>query len=188
MTEIAEPEVPVEETPHPGEVLDKLVSPRKDVLVEFGKGDYAQAWVQKPLSFFNKMDFFACVGKALDNALKSGLSVDVLIEAADGVDIDDDMKADAFAQAIVKLVQEAPEVLPELFCIVLGVPRSKREATKVIMELPEDEGGISDEQGFEIIDTFVEQNGALMRDFFRDRIAPRIQKMRNRRAEDGSAQ
>ena len=86
--------------------------------------------------------------------------------------------AELFAQMLLKLVSQAPEMLRDLYVIALGVPRGRREYVKTLLELNEEDGGLSDEQGVKIIETFVDQNGEVLMRFFEERISPLVEKFR----------
>lgn len=141
---------------------------------------------QKPLSFFGKMEVFSVLGNALDKAMSGpdGISLSELLDGPRPVNgqlsASNFQDADAFVRAITKLVQYAPELLLDLYVIVLGVPRGERDYVKDVMEEPEDRGGLSDEDGLGIIETFIDQNWDVMVDFFSVRIQPLIQKVSNK--------
>jgi hypothetical protein len=176
------------------EDLDVLRPKAETFEVTIGTGPLEATYAVRPLNFFGKMELFAVLGNAVDHMLATGMSVDEIIDAAEGgmkgegIDLEDDVKVDAFAKALVKMVQEVPEVLPELFCVALCIPRDQRIAARTIMELPEDEGGLSDEEAFGIYDAFIETNGVLLRRFFEERIVPLMEKMGRKRKAGGSQQ
>lgn len=62
-------------------------------------------------------------------------------------------------------MQHAPELLLDLYLIILGVPKRQRSDVKVILE-----DTLDDETGFKILDVFIEQNAELMIDFFTKKI------------------
>jgi hypothetical protein len=142
------------------------------------EGNWEFEFTQKPLSFMGKLDFFSVLGKALDRALSGpdGVSVADLLdvpERADGggISTQDIKDANAFIKGISKLLAYAPEIIGDLYCVLLNVPRGQRAVVKEVMNLHEDEGGLSDQDGVEILETFVEQNWEVLRDFFTQRIA-----------------
>jgi hypothetical protein len=147
--------------------------------------------VQRPLAFFGKLELFSVLGKALDTVLAEGISIGELLEEtpdrpADELRLQDIQDADTFVKAISVLAMHSPELFKELYCVILQVPREHRERVMTIMSDPEDLGGLSDDQGFEIMDTFIAQNGELLKRFFVDRIIPLFDRMQSKR-QDGSA-
>lgn len=163
------------------EVLEPSVAER---VQKFGQGEYEFTYVQKPLSFMGKLDFFSVMGRALDRAMSGpdGVSIADLLDVPDrnvagGYSLADIRDADTFIRGIAKLLSSAPEIVGDLYCVFLGIPRSQRETLKRIMELPETEGGLNDEDGFAILETFVDQNWEVLVDFFTQRIQPFAQKV-----------
>lgn len=138
---------------------------------------------QKPLSFFGKMELMAVLGNALEHALsEGGASVTDLLSGMPGdrsenLSLNDFRDADAFVKGIAKLIQYTPDLMGDLYCVALGIPRGQREYVKGVMELHESEGGLSDDQGIEIFDTFIEQNWQVLVDFFKQKIIPIFEKM-----------
>lgn len=141
---------------------------------------------QRPLSFFGKIELFALLGGAVENALKEGgLSVaEFLGDTPDN--IGQLGEADNFVQTIARFVQYAPEFLLDLYVIALGVPKGEREYVKAVMELHEDDGGLSDDQGMEILQVFLDQNWTALLDFFKEKIVPLVSRMTSGQAP-GSA-
>ena len=78
--------------------------------------------------------------------------------------------ADTFVQALGKLLSHAPKFLTDSYCIWLGVPDYQRDLVSAMLAAPVDEGGLSDEQGMEIIEVFIDQNYEALDTFFRERI------------------
>lgn len=127
---------------------------------------------QKPLTFFGKMEFFSVLGGALEKALSDvslGEILDVPLEG--GINASNFSDTDAFLKAIATLVQYAPEFLKETFLIALAVPRDQREAVSEAFD------ELTDDQGAEILETFIDQNWQAMLDFFNARISPLLDKV-----------
>lgn len=164
----------------PSEVLEPTDEVKQ---VTIGKDENAYVFVQRPLSFFGKLDFFSVMGKGLDQAMKGpdGLSIAELWEmpstGRDALNASDLRDADMFVKGIVKLAMYAPELMSDLYCVILSVPRGYRPVVKELMQAPEDEGGLSDEQGIAILETFIDQNWEVMVDFFKQRIAGLVEKV-----------
>lgn len=159
---------------------------RKQII---GTGEATRTYVQRPLSFFGKLQFFEVLGKAIEQAMTGdeALSLNNLFagpsmtRAQDGsITVTDVEDADTFVRAIAKIAVYAPDMLADLYCIFLDVPVGERPFAKGIMVLSEEEGGLSDEDGIAILETFFDQNGQAMRDFFVDRLMPLLGRARGR--------
>lgn len=177
----AEINEPVAASQDPAEVLEPSVATRTQVV---GKDEYQFVYTQKPLSFFGKLDFFAVMGRALDRAMSgpTGISVADLLDVpdrGDGASITkEDLKdADTFIRGVSRLISYAPEIVSDLYCVILNIPRGEREVVKEIMALDEEKGGLSDDDGIEILNSFFDQNWEVLRDFFKERIAPLLSKV-----------
>lgn len=173
-------------TAQPEDTTEVLVPSVENYTVTIGPPGNQMEFVQKPLSFFQKLEVFSILGSALDKAMAGpdGLTVSDLFDGPSSLGeelTENNFKdADTFVRAISKLVQFAPDLLSQLFLVVLSVPRGARTSVKIVMELPPDEGGLSDDQGFGILNTFIDQNWDVMVDFFKARIVPLINKLSNK--------
>lgn len=172
------------EVKDPIEVLEPSA---QNLIIVLGKGTENEiTFVQEPLSFFGKMEFFAVMGKAVENALSDGSTISDLLDVPDqrdGVIKANDLKdADVFVKAISKLVQYAPEFLGDLYCVILKVPRGEREYAKSRMEEE-----LTDEQGFAVLNTFIDQNWEVMVDFFNGKILPLVNKVSGKFSESTSS-
>ena len=182
---------PVEE-PTEGEKIDNLVetvSPEaahrpqriagpKDTPFE----GFDRTYVQKPLSFFGKTEFVRLISHAIDNAMKGedGLSITKLMGVTSMQEL---TSADIFVRALVRLAENTPDLLKDVYMISLNVPRHERDIVSQIFDMPAEEdgtGGLSDEDGIAIMNTFVEQNAKALMGFFRDempKVVERTQKL-----------
>lgn len=152
---------------------------RLEQINEDGKVEEVREYVQRPLAFLAKMQFFALVGEVIDKSItgeedKAGLRLSSLFEmpGRGGVlSAADFREADTFIQGVGKILQYAPDFLEKSYCIWLGVPDYEREWAIGVMEQPLDKGGLTDDQGLEIIEIFIDQNWESLEDFFRKKIA-----------------
>lgn len=169
------------------DILKPKAEPKTWVI---GQGDYERTYVQKPLSFIAKMQWFSLVGDVLDRALSGpdGMSLGNLFSGPGGGQFapQDFSEADTFVQAVGKLLAVAPDFLVNSYCIWLNVPDYERPGVAEIMMLPPDEGGLSDEQGMEIIEVFIDQNYEALDSFFRESLG-RLQRRVQTRAQEASS-
>lgn len=124
----------------------------------FTDGVTTKTYIQKPLSFFGKIEFFSLIGDAVDNMNSEEKPLN-LLELFGG-----DASADSFVAVISRVAGQAPEVLQEAYCIWLNVPRGERDWTKWVMEQ-----NLTDEEGMQIIELFVDQNAEALQSFFGER-------------------
>lgn len=167
----------------PQEEQTDVIEPKvADNPVVIGLNETRMVFIQRPLSFFAKMELFSVLAATVDNLMKGedGISLDQLLEIPDRtegeVTLQDIADAEYFLQAIFKIVAEAPEVLEDVYCIALGVPRGRRDIVKRLMTLPVEEGGLNDEDGTRIFETFIDQNAEALVSFFVDHAVPAIKR------------
>jgi hypothetical protein len=87
--------------------------------------------------------------------------------------------ADVFVKAIAKLMVYAPDLLEESYCIWLNVARGDRTFVKSVMRQPEEEGGLSDDDGLMVIQTFIDQNLDAMESFFTERVPKLVKRIQS---------
>jgi len=155
--------------------LDKIVPNKDNKTWVIGAGEQEIKLVQKPLSYFAKIEWFGLLGDTLNRAAQyGGMNLSSIITSPERrenlLSMTDVQDAETFLQIILRLVGAAPEFLLESYCIWLGVPRGSRTYAKAIMMLPEEEGGFSDEAGLMVAQTFLDQNAEALRDFILKRV------------------
>lgn len=184
-------ETVAEESQTEADVLDTIVPLKEPRVWVIGPEDMQRTYVQKELSFLGKMQWFSLVGEALDKALSgpSGMSLNSLFSApgmaTGNFRVENFRDADMFVQAISKLLSAMPDFLLRSYLIWLNVPDYDREIAENLMKLPPDEGGLSDDQGMEMIGTFLDQNYDALASFFTERLGQlqaRISKLNEDRA------
>ena len=182
----------VEEKKTDADVLDTIIPRSEPRVWVIGRGtEMERTYVQKEMSFLGKMQWFSLVGEALDKALSgpSGMSLNSLFSApgmARGdFRMDQFRDADMFVQAISKLLSAMPDFLLRSYLIWLNVPDYDREIVESLMKLPPDEGGLTDDDGMEMIEVFLDQNYDALASFFGERLGQlqaRISKLNEGRA------
>jgi len=171
------PEKIREEKDKAREVLEQIQPSAKPRQWTIGPESMQRTYTQKPLGFLAKMQWFALVGDVLDKALsgENALSINNLFEGPVGrntqsLQAADFREADMFVQAVGKLLSVAPDFLVNSYCIWLNVPEYEHDLFAELMRLPAEDGGMSDEVGMEIIETFLDQNYQALADFFVERL------------------
>jgi hypothetical protein len=155
------------------EILDTLAP--AEIYYEIGEGDEKIVFVQKPLTFFGKIEFFSVVGKAVQKILIDGGSLSELLDTPEfdptvplASSVTD---ADVFVKALSKIVEAAPELLKDLYLVILAVPKGQRDYYALRLE------ELTDEQGMQILDVFVDQNWEVLTSFFTEKMLPLYNKI-----------
>jgi hypothetical protein len=136
MTETVEPEAI--------DVLEPTAQNYEVVLPESAAEEELTLY-QKPLSFFGKMELFSVLGGAVDKALSEGLSISDLFDVPEDRNAEAFQEADLFVKAVLKLVKDAPDLLLNLYNVILAVPRGQRDYISSRLE-----ADLDDEQGVAI--------------------------------------
>lgn len=129
---------------------------------------------QAEMGMFPAQEFLTIISEVIDKVARGemGIKLGELfrgdLEMPDAIDpetvdrmIDENMQ---LLQAIVKLIQALPVLQLDVIVISLGVPRHQREWAKEQLAQPPHMGGLSVDDGFELLGVFIEQNGDLIRE------------------------
>lgn len=153
------------------EAIQPTAEPREWTL---GHGEVSRTYVQKPLGLMSKLRFFSLLGETIRKVTIVG-GEGTLTDIIQGQQLGqrgrdllsgDMADAESFLTLASSFVIYVPDFLEEAYCIILKVPLEQRPWAKLMMDADPDEGGLSDEDGFAIINTFVAQNWDALRDFF----------------------
>lgn len=163
-----------------------IIKPKKDPKqwdFRDNRGNDAK-YIQTGLGYFAKMQWFSLVGEVIDKALSGDdkLNVSTLFDGG-FAGVSDLRELDTFLQAAAKLLVYAPDFLEKSYCIWLNVPEHERVWARLAMSQDPVDGGLSDEQGIEIIEIFIDQNWEAIETFFRDRLPQLLDRARSRRRE-----
>jgi hypothetical protein len=148
------------------------------------EGKSFEVYTQAPLGWFARTRFFALITAALAKAIKAsggdvGGMADVfgpeggsLIDRARVLSRRDWNDASSFFALTMELVSYVPNLLSEMYCIILAVPTKDRTWFKEVMEQRWDpdigDYGLRDEDHREVIARFIDQNYEELRGFFTD--------------------
>lgn len=156
---------------------------------------FSRTYVQKPLSYQAMAEFTGLLGRKLSESMKGpeGLSIDRMVPGEAGIPLqfqdgkislvdDGTGGVDAIVQSFAHLASYVPDLIGESQCIWLRVPRQERALLMDIWSRPVDEGGMSLDQGEEMLSIFIEQNYDELDNFLKRyaRVKAKIQKMRKR--------
>lgn len=138
-----------------------------------------KVFIQKEFSFMTKIRFLRLLSGTIRlSAEAGGTSVAGVIQDTfgdmqylinQGIDANnaEDLIANQFISVVLRLVELAPDFLEELFLIALDVPKKEGEIKWALEAFDT----LSDDEGFDILDTIVAQNSKAIKDFFTERIA-----------------
>ena len=148
----------------------------------------SREYIQKPLSYFGKMEFFGLVGEVIDKAVSGdeGMRISSLFDVptrGDTFSASDFRDADTFVQAVGKLMSYAPDFLQKCYCVWWGVPEFERPWVIEVISRTEDQGGLSDDEGVEAMEVFIDQNWEALEAFFRDKMLSLRDRVQTRRKE-----
>jgi hypothetical protein len=157
---------------------------------------FKRTYVQKPLSYHAFGEFTGLIGRKLAEAMRGpdGLSLDRLSPGGPSIPLEfrdgqislaggeEDNVIDPIIQGIAKIAEYVPDLMGEAQCIWLRVPRSERGLLIDIWSRPVDEGGMSMDEGEEMLSIFIEQNYDELNGFLKRyaRVRDTMTKMRNR--------
>lgn len=151
-------------------VLDPVALAKEVTLTHPETGE-EKTFIQKELAFIPKTRLLSLVATTLRMASDQDGNVGDIISdtfggvnqlISQGVDPEDaeSFAANQFLDVILRLVEIAPDFLDQLYLLVLNVKQKDRQWVLAALEV------IDDEQGIEILDTAIAQNGDALRNFF----------------------
>lgn len=134
--------------------------------------DEERTYVQHEMGFMTKIRFTKLLATSVRQATETE-GVDFLGEFLSPGQIEN---PDAMINGLLRLVETTPEFIEEAYCYALNVPPQDRPWAMAAFE------NLSDEEGLDILETLVAQNGESIRDFFTQklgRIGKRLQAVMN---------
>ncbi len=150
---------------------------------------FDEPFVQDPLTFFEKNEFFGLVARAVEEVVYTtgdltalvtmlGISDDQITDIRKGkVDPELIMATPQMIGVLSRIVASVPQLMEDMYLLILSVPLEKRETVREGLRQ------IDDDTGFGILDTFVDQNAGTLRDFFprwRELVTKTMERMANR--------
>jgi hypothetical protein len=145
-----------------------------------------EIYTQAPLGWMARGRFFALITAALAKAIKAsggnvGGMADVfgpdggsLIDRGRALTQRDWNDASSFFALSMELVSYVPNLMSEMYCIILAVPVGDRKWFKEVMEQRWDpdigEYGLTDDDHEDLVERFIDQNYEELRRFFTDRL------------------
>lgn len=175
-----------DETDEALEILEPKADPKRWVIGKppehGGKETEYSVYVQKPLSYFARLRFFGLITRTIATALKQSGGLDTsgidAFDYGDRISVDslrrlreaDFASAGNFFQLAMQLMSYQEDFLLDCYVIWLDVPASERRWAKAVLAQRWDpeagQWGLTDAQGTEIVEIFIDQNYEDIRDFF----------------------
>jgi len=147
---------------------------------------FDRTYVQRKLSFFNKIALGKIIARLAnaatddgDTELLSRLGAMYQRDEDNNVIVDEngfpvrDMRGVMLA-ITPKIIELVPDQLAELYMLALGVPDHEKPIVREILQQPHGDdgtGGLSDEDGIAILETFIAQNKKAIEDLFFEHLA-----------------
>jgi len=188
--QIPDTPAPVQAKQEAEDTLEVLMPQSAVKTYTLGPKEVNREYTQRPLSVIRRIQWFALIGEVLDDALSgdNAISLNSLFDnpMRDGnLSMEMFRNADTFVQAVGKLLTVAPDFLTRSLAIWLNVPDYERNIFTQLVELPEEEGGLTDDMLFEIVETFIDQNYVALDRFFREKL-PALQRRVEQRAKEAA--
>jgi hypothetical protein len=166
---------------------------------EGGKETQYSLYIQQPLGFMARNRLYALIGRTMATAIKTtggsvggmddifGQGGGTIVERSKRLSQRDFVDASQFFSLALELVGYAPDFLSEAYAIMLDVPYGERNWFKDVIEQParpdDDKWGLSEDDGLEMIEIFIDQNYEDIRRFFTEKL-PRITQRASQREQD----
>jgi hypothetical protein len=198
-----EPQPEAKAEPTPDEIeAEKRAEESKVILPD----DNPRTWtigqnqyVQRQLSFVRRLEFFAVVARALKSSLDQGgigLLSDLLgggsiAQRASQLTSSDLGEAMEFVQMAASLVEYAPHLITDCFCVWLNVPDIQRGWVKAAWAGDLEEDGIqalTDDEAKEMIELFIVQNWEAIQTFFTGHVREIIEVAKKQREDANDAE
>lgn len=200
-------EIPViesEDEEDPLEILEPKADPRVWIIgkppEKGGEEDEWSRYVQSPLGYMARMRFFALVSGTVAKAMKEGGGISLsgadfltagdsgsLRDRAEQLRSEDFSDAGSFMALALQLMSEAPDFLIDCYAIWLDVPTIERNWFKRVLNQSYDpernRWGITDDQGFEMVEVFIDQNYKDIREFFSGKLPALAKRVQARERE-----
>lgn len=144
-------------------------------------------YMQKPLGYIQMMRFMGLVTNAMSEAVKAGGTIAMedlwggeglsWRERGERLRSQDFADAGSFAAMALKLISYSPNFLLDCYVLWLDVPPHEKEWAKRVMASPwrpeDGKWGLKEDDGFAMIETFIDQNFEDIRSFFVEKL-PRL--------------
>ena len=194
----------IDEAEEAMEILEPLVEAKRWVIgkppEEGGKSTEYGVYTQMPLGYMARNRMFSLIGRTMSAAIKAtggsvggmedvfGAGGGTLVERGRRLGSRDFQDASQFFTLAMELVGYAPDFLADFYAIALDIPvGGERAWFREVIEQPyrpdDDKWGLSEDDGIEMIEIFIDQNYEDIRRFFTERL-PRIGRRASQREQE----
>lgn len=142
---------------------------------------FDKTYVQKPLSYTAMLQFTGLIGDRISTVMERGVTFESVLGDAmvirdvfrgEGAEFsrEDFSGVDSLVRGLAKLAGHIPTLIEECQCIWLRVPFHERPAVTEIWGRSPDDGGLSMQDGEDMMNLFIAQNYEELEDFFVERL------------------
>ena len=193
----------IEEAEEALEILEPKADAKRWVVgkppEEGGRETEYSVYTQLPLGFMAKNRMFSLIGRTMSMAIRStggsvggmddvfGSGGGTLVERGRRLGARDFQDASQFFTLAMELIGYAPDFLSDFYAIALDIPAGERGWFRELIERPyrpdDDQWGMSEDMGIEIIEIFIDQNYEDIRRFFTEKL-PGVAKRATQREQE----
>lgn len=148
--------------------------------------DFTKTYAQKPLSYTAMLQFTGLIGDRISTIMSQGVTLDAVLGDAQlistvftsGADLSrsDFSSIDSFVSGLAKLASYLPSIIEECQCIWLRIPLHERPVVTEIWGRSPEDGGLSVQEGEDMLNLFIAQNYRELEDFFAVRLGRILRK------------
>lgn len=167
------------------DIVEKIVPQVEPVERTLTYEGVDRVYVQRPLSYFRKIEFFGLVGRTLEDILDGpdGVNLDSIFGDIAPNSVDDFRSSElgelsTFVSAVAKLASYAPEFVKDAYLIILNVPHNEKAFAREALD------SIDDDTGEDILVTFIDQNVKELESFFTERLPKILGRAQGLRSQD----
>jgi hypothetical protein len=144
---------------------------------------------QEQLGMFGVQDFVTLMGEVIEQFVQGDFGMKIGQLFTGNASLPSDFSAEkideaveenmAFVQAFLKLIRVAPSLQLDIICLSLGIDPSQRAWFKDAIKKPPSQGGLTVDEGYDILTVFIKQNAKLIRRFFSEKGAELVRVFRS---------
>lgn len=161
-----------------------------NLMMPDGRSRQEWSFTQEELGYMPVQEFVTLMSETIEQFAQGdvGKTIADLLAGGERVTMPEDFSAEnvqkavdenmVLVEAFFKVVRIIPGLQLEIFCMSLGIPPEQRAWFKNAISRPPSQGGLTVDEGFDILIFFVRQNAKLIRRFFAEKAAEFINAVR----------